>query len=287
MLTLSLPFAEAVPILLPSYDQLDLFLIGCGGTGGWLAVNLPRIAYLQKQAGKKVSLTFIDPDRVEAKNIPRQNFIPSDLGLPKASVLAARYGWQWGIEINAIAAPFKESMATLRWKHLVICIGAVDNPEARVEIAKVLENGKSVFWLDCGNHYDSGQVLLGSQDIAASMKGAFHVSTFCTALPSPALQHPDLLIEQETTEKVLSCEEAAIVNAQSMSINHRIADEALDMLLRLLSGTLTRFATYVNCKHGTAWSRFNTPEEVAAVIGETEQYLKAAPKESNSQSEMF
>ena len=82
MLTLSLPFAEAVPILLPSYDQLDLFLIGCGGTGGWLAVNLPRIAYLQKQAGKKVSLTFIDPDRVEAKNIPRQNFIPSDLGLP-------------------------------------------------------------------------------------------------------------------------------------------------------------------------------------------------------------
>jgi tRNA A37 threonylcarbamoyladenosine dehydratase len=107
MPTLSLPFAEAVPILLPSYDQLDLVLIGCGGTGGWLAVNLPRIAYLQKQAGKKVSLTFIDPDRVEAKNIPRQNFIPSDLGLPKASVLAARYGWQWGIEINAIASRFK------------------------------------------------------------------------------------------------------------------------------------------------------------------------------------
>jgi hypothetical protein len=82
MPTLSLPFAEAMPILLPSYDQLDLVLIGCGGTGGWLAVNLPRIAYLQKQSGKKVSLTFIDPDRVEAKNIPRQNFIPSDLGSP-------------------------------------------------------------------------------------------------------------------------------------------------------------------------------------------------------------
>ena len=156
---------------------------------------------------------------------------------------------------------------------------AVDNPEARVEIAKVLENGKSVFWLDCGNHYDSGQVLLGSQDKVINMKGAFHISTFCTALPSPALQHPDLLIEQKTTEKVLSCEEAAIINAQSMSINHRIADEALDMLLRLLSGTLTRFATYVNCKHGTAWSRFNTPEEVAAVIGKTKQYLKAIPKE--------
>jgi hypothetical protein len=46
MSNLSLPFAEAVPILLPAYEELDLILIGCGGTGGWLAVNLPRIAYL-------------------------------------------------------------------------------------------------------------------------------------------------------------------------------------------------------------------------------------------------
>ncbi|MEE3719936.1 hypothetical protein V2H45_24655 [Tumidithrix elongata RA019] len=77
---------------------------------------------------------------------------------------------------------------------------------------------------------------------------------------------------------MLSCEKAAIANAQSMSINHRIADEALDMLLRLLSGTLTRFATYVNCRHGTAWSKFNTPEEVAAVIGKPKHYLRAVTK---------
>ena len=278
MSNLSLPFAASVPILLPAYDELDLILIGCGGTGGWLAVNLPRIAYLQKQLGKKVSVTFIDPDRVEATNIPRQNFTPNDLELPKASVLAARYGWQWGIEISAIVSSFRADMATSRWKHLTICIGAVDNPEARAEIAKVLDNGKTTFWLDCGNHYDSGQVLIGSSATADIMKGAFHIPTFCTALPSPALQHPDLLVEQEVIQKVLSCEEAAIANAQSMSINHRIADEALDMLLRLLSGTLTRFATYVNCKHGSAWSRFNTPEEVAAVIGKPKQYLRAKPQ---------
>jgi PRTRC genetic system ThiF family protein len=278
MSNLSLPFAEAVPILLPAYEQLDLILIGCGGTGGWLAVNLPRIAYVQKQAGKNVSVTFIDPDRVEVTNIPRQNFTPNDLELPKASVLAARYGWQWGIEISAIVSPFRADMAISRLRHLTICIGAVDNPEARAEIAKVLNIGKTTFWLDCGNHYDSGQVLLGSRDTADNMKGAFHVPTFCTALPSPALQHPDLLVEQASIQKVLSCGESAIANAQSMSINHRIADEALDMLLRLLTGTLTRFATYVNCKHGSAWSRFNTPEEIAAVIGKPKQYLKAKPE---------
>jgi PRTRC genetic system ThiF family protein len=277
-LSISLPFVKAVPILLPSYDRLHLVLIGCGGTGGWLAVNLPRIAYLQKQAGKSVSITFIDPDRVEAKNIPRQNFIPSDLGMPKASVLATQYGLQWGIEIGAIAAPFKKSMAQNHWKELTICIGAVDNPEARIEIAKVLENEKSVFWLDCGNHYESGQVLLGSRDTVAGIKEAFPVPTFCTALPSPALQHPELLLEPETTKPVLSCEEAAIANAQSMSINHRIADEAFDMLLRLLNGTLTRFATYVNCRHGTAWSKFNTPEEIATIINKPEQYLKTVLK---------
>jgi PRTRC genetic system ThiF family protein len=203
---------------------------------------------------------------VEAKNIPRQNFIPSDLGMPKASVLAARYGLQWGIEIGAIVAPFKKSMAQNHWKELTICIGAVDNPEARVEIARVLENEKSVFWLDCGNHYESGQVLLGSRDTVVGMKEAFRIPTFCTALPSPALQHPELLLDTKATEPVLSCEEAAIANAQSMSINHRIADEAFDMLLRLLSGTLTRFATYVNCRHGTAWSSFISPEQVAQSI---------------------
>jgi PRTRC genetic system ThiF family protein len=273
MSNLSLPFAEAVPILLPAYDELDLILIGCGGTGGWLAVNLPRIDYLQKQAGKKVSVTFIDPDRVEATNIPRQNFIPSDLGLPKASVLAARYGLQWGIEISAINSSFRADMAISRWKHLTICIGAVDNPEARAEIAKVLENGKTTYWLDCGNHYDSGQVLLGSVESVERMEGAFRVPTFCTALPSPALQHPDLLIRQKASHQILSCEEAAIANVQSMSINRRIADEAFDVLLRLLSGTLTRFATYVNCKHGTAWSKFNTIEELAKTIGKPKQYL--------------
>ncbi|MFN9861207.1 MAG: thiamine biosynthesis protein ThiF, partial [Pseudanabaena sp.] len=157
--------------------------------------------------------------------------------------------------------------------HLTICIGAVDNSEARAEIAKALDNSKTTFWLVCGNHYDSGQVLLGSRDTVESMKGAFHVPTFCTGLPSPALQHPDLLVKQESIQKVLSCEEAAISNAQSMSINHRIADEALDMLIRLLSGTLTRFATYVNCKYGTAWSRFNTPEEIAKTIGKPERFL--------------
>jgi PRTRC genetic system ThiF family protein len=270
---LSLPFAEAVPILLPAYEELDLILIGCGGTGGWLAVNLPRIAYLQKQVGKKVSVTFIDPDLVEATNIPRQNFIPSDLGLPKASVLAARYGLQWGIEISAITSSFRADMAISRWKHLTICIGAVDNPEARAEIAKVLENGKTTFWLDCGNHYESGQVLLGSVDSEQKMKGAFSIPTFCTALPSPVIQHPDLLIKQEVNQPMRSCEEAAITNMQSMSINHRIADEAFDIILRLLTGELTRFASYINCRQGTSWSKFNTIEEIAKTINKPKKYL--------------
>ncbi len=106
------------------------------------------------------------------------------------------------------------------------------------------------------------------------MKGTFQVPTFCTGLPSPAIQHPDLLIKQDLTKQIMSCEEAAIANAQSMSINQHIANEALDMLIRLLSGTLTHFASYVNCKHGTAWSKFNTPEEVSSVIGKSEKFLK-------------
>ena len=56
------------------------------------------------------SALFVDPDFVERKNIPRQNFCDAEVGYPKAQTLAARYGLAWGVEIRAVNGRFSADM---------------------------------------------------------------------------------------------------------------------------------------------------------------------------------
>jgi hypothetical protein len=60
--------------MLPVSDRLRLCLVGCGGTGSWLAPSVARIARLQRDQGREVEVAFYDHDHVEPKNIPRQHF---------------------------------------------------------------------------------------------------------------------------------------------------------------------------------------------------------------------
>jgi len=43
-----------------------------------------------------------------------------------------------------------------------IVIGAVDTPEARRDISKAVMEIAGTWWLDCGNNYHSGQIILGN-----------------------------------------------------------------------------------------------------------------------------
>ena len=55
-------------------------VVGCGGTGGFAAEGICRLL-----AGRTVpkQLVLIDGDRVEERNLGRQNFYPEDLGISK------------------------------------------------------------------------------------------------------------------------------------------------------------------------------------------------------------
>lgn len=70
----------------------NVVIIGCGGTGSRL---LPMIAQLMSR-GKwndmMPTITLVDGDEVEVKNLTRQNFIAEDVGRNKAECLAERYG---------------------------------------------------------------------------------------------------------------------------------------------------------------------------------------------------
>ncbi|NMC84307.1 MAG: PRTRC system ThiF family protein [Anaerolineaceae bacterium] len=265
---IDLDYLQACRLLLPSTNEVDITLIGCGGTGSWLAPSIVRVArLLQEKFQKCIRVTFVDPDQVEQKNCYRQNFCLAEVGHNKAEALATRYGLAWGVPVTWFPQPFRSTQN--HQNELKLYIGCVDNAEARKAICKAVAGHYSSsvldWWLDCGNHKAAGQVLLGCGHNRPARP--FELTGFCSWLPLPSQQHPELLTlqpETQTSEEGLSCADLAMLDSQGLAINQRIAAEATDYLVRmLLTRDLHKFATYVDLVSGAARSRYITPASVS------------------------
>lgn len=275
-------YHNALPILLIPHKQIQFFLVGCGGTGGFLAPMLARLIVALEKSGIAASGTLVDFDVVDNLNVPRQNFCAADIGFNKAEVLATRYSLAYGIKLGAYANSFSVEMVKRQWHKLIILIGCVDNSAARTELAKSLDSTDyyhasrelpKVWWMDCGNFgqgVPAGQVLLGSTNDFEPERAFNDLDNpnFCVNLPSPSFQHPDLLVPQpeELSLQQLSCAEIAAMNAQSLFINQRVAAEAIEMLSQLvLTKSLRRFATYFHCGSGSSRSRYTSQETLMSL----------------------
>ena len=96
LLALNKDALYARSILLPVIKSITIHLIGCGGTGSWLAPHLARITKLLQEVHHiNARLAFWDHDAVDEKNIFRQNFCEAEIGMNKAETLARRYGTAW------------------------------------------------------------------------------------------------------------------------------------------------------------------------------------------------
>lgn len=272
---LNLDYVSACRLLLPTYRKATLALVGCGGTGSWLAAGVVRVArLLAETAGKDVAVHFVDPDLVEERNVYRQNFCQAEIGRNKAATLAQRLGMAWGVEVTAWAAPLREvGRGLAAYGDLVVWIGCVDRASARREIHTLAQHGD--WWLDCGNHQSAGQVVLGR----GGMQGdPFKLPGFCSWLPLPTVWHPELVADEQANGEAganaavpgaslapqqMSCAEMAMKDSQGLAINQRIAAEAMDYLVRmLLTKDLSRFATYMDLASGSARSRYITQENI-------------------------
>ena len=284
---IDLSFLNAATILArqSEYGSVVIMLVGCGGTGSFMAMHIGRLLRALNDAGKKTRAVFVDHDLVETQNIGRQLFCDAELGANKASALALRYGTAWGLDIVAVPERFTAKTVPT-WcpdtrEDLLVMVGCVDNAAARRELNKALKRNEhghergcrcapSIWWLDCGNHSDTGQVVLGSTLTKLDPKTTFPSKTICQALPSPALQHPELLKarpEETPAKKKMSCAELTAANLQSLNINNRVAAEAGDMLTRLLmTRDLKRFKCDINLVAGSVRSTYATPENVCGGV---------------------
>lgn len=261
---------NARTLMLPVVKKTHLFLIGCGGSGSWLAPHIVRIAKLLAKLQEEVSLTFWDYDTVEAKNIFRQNFCSAETGLNKAAALAHRYGLAWGVPIQAMEEPFSGKHNVLskslehfyRWDRNVVFVTCVDRNAARQEVAKVCRNYPT-WWIDTGNLKTSGQVAVG-RELFEKEPFPLHLPSVTTWTPAPSLQFPHVMkSEQQEVQPVdytnLSCAELALVDEQGLSINHSIASAAASMLARMLVTRDLRYhCAYVSLEAGTQFV-YNSP----------------------------
>ncbi len=231
--TMDINFERPYKVMLGNADLFRVILVGCGGTGGYIAETIARFAWDLKQAGKQMHIVFVDHDLVEENNIGRQRFAPAELGLNKAISLSNRYNLAFGLEIVAVERPFSADMISL-WRDRftsnanTLLVGAVDNAEARQEMATAVSAGNGRLWcLDAGNARHNGNVYLGNLTQPDQLKLDSEMM-LASGFPSPFVQDPALLVPEkreavkEAVQSPESCAMRSVRREQSMVINQQM-----------------------------------------------------------------
>ncbi|MDK2600480.1 ThiF family adenylyltransferase [Bacillus stercoris] len=204
-------------------------VVGAGGNGGYFIPQLVRQISLQNKMRRienllTHSVTIIDADGVEDKNLTRQNFLSRDVGYNKAEVMAKRYGAAFGVEINYIPEYLTdenmlESIIKQGTPHSIpVIVGAVDNNKTRAIIHNVFKSRKNTFWLDAGNEEWAGQVVCGFNSGKGTPQNG-NKTPHLFDLPAVTDIYPEVLEATDKLPHELSCAERSVSNPQNIFTN--------------------------------------------------------------------
>ncbi|MEP7287902.1 MAG: ThiF family adenylyltransferase [Chloroflexota bacterium] len=230
----------------PDNTLTEIVLVGLGGTGSQWARTICRIVWdLRRRRQHVPTIRFVDPDKVEAKNVGRQMFTQADIGYYKAEVLARRFNLAMGLNIIWHNAPFDTEQHTQG--HGTVLCGAVDNHLARLELSKV----KGV-WIDSGNAASSGQVIIGCSSDKSEVLRSIESGRF-SRLPNAALVFPALLEPEPepvpTPTLDLSCADLMESGEQRLLVNDLMGHVAGEYTFKLLNRLpIYSFLTFVDAE---------------------------------------
>ena len=226
-------------------SKFRLVLVGCGGTGSFLAGHIARLLTGSAIGETIEDVLFVDGDSVESKNVGRQLFSKRDIGKNKAEVLANRYNQAFGLDVYwcpdfLTEDNFSEIIPGSNRSHPVLILGCLDTAAARKTILDKVagKRGNHVWWLDAGNGQYTGQIVLGStgsNEKISSGVGAYLVEY----LPYPPLVFTDLVNPAQDIERSLSCAEMLQSEEQSLNVNALVAGLMAEMLRLFLTGDLS------------------------------------------------
>ena len=267
-------------------DRPWITVVGCGGTGGFVAEGLCRLF-----TGKEATIVLVDHDRVEPHNLLRQNFHKEDVGRFKSQALADRLARAYGRPIGYSVYPFRgedsgdqgQSYPGLSGYGNGLLIGCADNAAARRAMAECLPGSTNQWLIDAGNDTNWGQILVGNVADNLSWDEPAFVGETCHLLPAPTVQRPDLLTAVPTTPPDVDCAAALDLTDQDPTINQVMASLALQVVRRMVAGTCPFMGLYLDMEQGTVTPTYATPEGMARVVGTSPEVLTGqaeSPEES-------
>lgn len=236
-----------------------VIVVGAGGTGSAVLPSLARLHHAMIELGHAggIECTVYDDDRVTPTNVGRQGFYPNDVGEFKASLLVNRLNMLMGTNWRAETTRFSPVTQCHRTD---LIIGCVDTRAARGSIVEAAKH-HALYYLDCGNDTDRGQVVIGQ------MPGPRTTKVDPERLPHVGELFPDLIDAlRDAADETPSCSMADALRKQSLVINQAIAVQAFNLLWQMFrTGQVPFSGVFVNLKTGrtnpipidmAAWERF-------------------------------
>lgn len=223
---------------------VKVIMLGAGGTGAHIAPHLYRLLYA---LDRPVKFIICDGDKVEKKNLVRQNFTEADLGENKAKVVAERYSDVFGLETSYVPH-FIESAERLAdlirpqqfdtgrlitnpktrrterevISELIILIGAVDNNRSRQLCHEAFLKSKELIYIDSGNGEYTGQIVCGVR------RGG-------KTIYKPVGQlYPEVNTPEDLFPTEVSCAEASVSAPQTIVANLMAATAVVTMIYNIL-----------------------------------------------------
>ena len=239
-------------------DNPWITVVGCGGTGGFVAEGLCRLFQ-----GREATIVLVDHDRVEPHNLLRQNFYAEDVGRFKGQALADRLARAYRRPVGYSVYPFREEDSRPnghRYPGLPsygnsLLIGCADNAAARRAMAECLPGDPRRWLIDAGNDTNWGQVLIGNvADRDIGDEQAFTGET-CYLLTAVSTRPPDV-----------DCAAALDLTDQDPTINQMMASLVLQVVRHMAAGTCLFMGLYLDMEQGTVTPTYATPETVARVV---------------------
>ena len=222
---------------------IRILVVGCGGNGSAIVSGLPSLHQAMLAFGHPggLQVTLIDPDTVSETNCIRQPFCRTEIGFPKAIVLAHRMNLFWGLSWQGMHSTIQQLR---KGSEVDFVIGCVDTRKARRAIDKWVLGSRVLYWLDLGNNVCSGQFVLGQPSNSVNRKRKQRLATV-------AELYPEILKTGKTDDDLPSCSAVEALTRQEPFINQNLAYQALGMLSQLLRhGSLPYQGGFCNLETG-------------------------------------
>src|ERR1035437_9759652 len=210
---------------------IRILVVGCGGNGSAIVSGLPYLHQALLAFGHPggLAVTLIDPDTVAETNCVRQPCCRTEIGFPKAMILAHRINLFCGLNWQGMQAQIQQIAKNA---DVDLVIGCVDTRKARRAIDKWVMHSRVMYWLDLGNNS------------ANKRKGTCR-------LPTVTQLFPEIAAPGKKDDDQPSCSAAEALTRQEPFINQNLAYQALGMLTQLLRhGSLSYQGGFCNLATG-------------------------------------